>query len=365
MKKTKLVCILGASLALSGCGNAYANISHGGDVVATVGDVTITDGDLYPQMKAGSGAEYTLTMIRQKIYEVEIEVTDEMREQAEEEYDSVATQAESYYDMTMEDYIQRLGYADKDEYIEKVILPNIEQTELNKKYFDENNEEKIQTADVVVVAASACESARLLLNSRTSLFPNGIGNNFDNVGRNLQSHAYTGAWGLFDYDILELNGPGATLGISDFNHNEKEGIIGGVLCTEFYVFGYYRKQNKRFLGFADAVKTVGLKAKYVEITSISGITETAEILRNCSEDTGLFIGDYSSAYVIDSLCMRQNFKPKNILIYDTDTEYFKASYLPPIKAVGPSFKVLGERLCKVLVYKWQNGTYPEPLQVKI
>ena len=42
MKKTKLVCILGASLALSGCGNAYANISHGGDVVATVGDVTIT-----------------------------------------------------------------------------------------------------------------------------------------------------------------------------------------------------------------------------------------------------------------------------------------------------------------------------------
>ncbi len=141
MKKTKLVCILGASLALSGCGNAYANISHGGDVVATVGDVTITDGDLYPQMKASSGAEYTLTMIRQKIYEAEIEVTDEMREQAEEEYDSVATQAESYYDMTMEEYIQRLGYADKDEYIEKVILPNIEQTELNKKYFDENNEE--------------------------------------------------------------------------------------------------------------------------------------------------------------------------------------------------------------------------------
>ena len=92
-------------------------------------------------MKASSGAEYTLTMIRQKIYEAEIEVTDEMREQAEEEYDSVATQAESYYDMTMEEYIQRLGYADKDEYIEKVILPNIEQTELNKKYFDENNEE--------------------------------------------------------------------------------------------------------------------------------------------------------------------------------------------------------------------------------
>lgn len=136
-------------------------------------------------------------------------------------------------------------------------------------------------------------------------------------------------------------------------------------CSEFYVFGYYKKQNKRFMGFDDAVRTAGLKAEYVEISSISGITETAEILMNCSEETGLFIGDYSSAYVIDSLCMRQNFKPRNILIYDTDTEYFKANYLPPIKAVGPSFNILGERLCQVLVHKWQTGRYPEPLQVKI
>lgn len=136
-------------------------------------------------------------------------------------------------------------------------------------------------------------------------------------------------------------------------------------CTELYVFGYYKKQNKRFLGFEDAVREAGLKATYIEISSISGITETAEILRNSTDDTGLFIGDYSSAYVIDSLCMRQMLKPKHILIYDTDTEYFRANYLPPIKAVAPSFKVLGQKLCYYLIYKWQNGKYPEPLQIKI
>ncbi len=37
----------------------------------------------------------------------------------------------------------------------------------------------------VVVAASACESARLLLNSKSSLFPNGIANSSGQVGRNL------------------------------------------------------------------------------------------------------------------------------------------------------------------------------------
>ena len=57
MKKTKIVCALGAALVLSGCGNAYANISHGSDVVAKIGDVTITDGDLYPQMKESSGTD--------------------------------------------------------------------------------------------------------------------------------------------------------------------------------------------------------------------------------------------------------------------------------------------------------------------
>ncbi len=40
-------------------------------------------------------------------------------------------------------------------------------------------------APVVVLAASACESARILLNSRTEQFPNGVANSSGQVGRNL------------------------------------------------------------------------------------------------------------------------------------------------------------------------------------
>jgi choline dehydrogenase-like flavoprotein len=101
------------------------------------------------------------------------------------------------------------------------------------RYYDERDRGIETDADLVVIAASAIESARLLLNSKSKLFPDGAGNNHDWVGRNLQGHAYTGAFGLFDYEILDYIGPGASLALCDFNHHN-EGIIGGgLLANEF------------------------------------------------------------------------------------------------------------------------------------
>ncbi|MFH0756998.1 MAG: GMC family oxidoreductase [Bacteroidota bacterium] len=106
------------------------------------------------------------------------------------------------------------------------------------RYFDGDGKGQEQTADLVVLAASATETARLLLNSRTDRFPNGLGNNNDWVGRNLQGHAYTGAFGLFAYEIKDFSGPGATMGFCDYNHHN-EGIIGGgLLCNEFNPLPY-------------------------------------------------------------------------------------------------------------------------------
>src|SRR5271166_43474 len=100
-------------------------------------------------------------------------------------------------------------------------------------YFDANNRLHEQPSDLVIVAASAIESARLLLNSKSAMFPNGLGNQNDWVGRNLQGHAYTGAMGLMDFDIYDDLGPGASIAISDYNHGNP-GLVGGaVLCNEF------------------------------------------------------------------------------------------------------------------------------------
>ena len=106
------------------------------------------------------------------------------------------------------------------------------------KYFDANNKPQIQTADVVVVAGSATETARLLLNSRSKLFPHGAGNNYDWVGRNLQGHAYSGAYGLFKDEIYDDVGPGACIAICDFNHHVDGVVGGGMLANEFIPMPY-------------------------------------------------------------------------------------------------------------------------------
>ena len=106
------------------------------------------------------------------------------------------------------------------------------------RYFDGQGKGQEQTADLIVVSASATETARLLLNSPTDRFPNGLGNNNDWVGRNLQGHAYTGALGLFENEVTDFAGPGATMAFSDYNHHN-EGIVGGgVLCNEFNAMPY-------------------------------------------------------------------------------------------------------------------------------
>ena len=100
-------------------------------------------------------------------------------------------------------------------------------------YYDANGRLQEQLSDIVVVSACAIESARLLLNSKSRLFPDGLGNRRDQVGRNLQGHHYTGAIGFFDFDTYDDVGPGASIAISDYNHGTPGLCGGGMLANEF------------------------------------------------------------------------------------------------------------------------------------
>jgi choline dehydrogenase-like flavoprotein len=57
--------------------------------------------------------------------------------------------------------------------------------------------EKKIYAKAFVVGASACESARLLLNSKSSMFPNGLANSSGVIGRNLTDSVGSSGWGHF------------------------------------------------------------------------------------------------------------------------------------------------------------------------
>lgn len=90
-----------------------------------------------------------------------------------------------------------------------------------------------QLADIVIISGCATESARLLLNSTSRLFPQGLGNRYDQVGRYLQGHHYTGAIGYFEDDTYDDLGPGASIAITDYNHGTPGLCGGGMLANEF------------------------------------------------------------------------------------------------------------------------------------
>jgi choline dehydrogenase-like flavoprotein len=94
-------------------------------------------------------------------------------------------------------------------------------------------EVKKATAKIVVVSAGAIESARLLLNSRSSRHPNGLGNENDQVGRNLQGHLYPRAYGLMREKVFTGIGPGVTIATTQFNHGNPDLIGGGMLADDF------------------------------------------------------------------------------------------------------------------------------------
>jgi len=105
-------------------------------------------------------------------------------------------------------------------------------------YFDVEGRLQEQPADLVIVCGGAVESARLLLNTKHRLFPNGLGNRYDWVGRNLQGHTYPAAIGLFDHDTYDDLGPGASIAICDYNHANPGLAGGGMLANEFIRLPY-------------------------------------------------------------------------------------------------------------------------------
>jgi choline dehydrogenase-like flavoprotein len=97
----------------------------------------------------------------------------------------------------------------------------------------DNGGREIIRSRAVVVAASAIETARLLLASATDKEPNGLGNHSDHLGRHLQGHQYPGGFGLFEEEVITSRGPGVTICTTDYNHGNSGVIGGGMLADDF------------------------------------------------------------------------------------------------------------------------------------
>jgi choline dehydrogenase-like flavoprotein len=74
-------------------------------------------------------------------------------------------------------------------------------------YYDAAGQVHEQKAHVVVLACNGIGSARLLLASRSRLYPNGLANSSGLVGRNLMFHPYAMVTGIFEEPLEGYKGP--------------------------------------------------------------------------------------------------------------------------------------------------------------
>ncbi len=87
---------------------------------------------------------------------------------------------------------------------------------LGVAYLDAAGARRTVGADIVVLAPSAIETARLLLLSRAVHHPEGLGNRSGMVGRNLMFHHFSVGLGVFAERAHAWRGPSTTFTLDDF-----------------------------------------------------------------------------------------------------------------------------------------------------
>lgn len=95
-------------------------------------------------------------------------------------------------------------------------------------YADDKGQQQLQKARIVCVAGNSIESPRLLLNSASETFKDGLANSSGQVGRNYMRHMTGSVYATFDKPVHMWRGTTMAGVIQDESvHNPKRGFVGG------------------------------------------------------------------------------------------------------------------------------------------
>jgi len=95
-------------------------------------------------------------------------------------------------------------------------------------YADAQGNQQRQRARVVAVAGNSIESPRLLLNSASSMFPDGMANSSGQVGRNYMRHTTGSVYATFERKVHMYRGTTMAGIIRDESRNDpRRGFVGG------------------------------------------------------------------------------------------------------------------------------------------
>jgi choline dehydrogenase-like flavoprotein len=108
------------------------------------------------------------------------------------------------------------------------ILHNDEGKVTGVEYYDKDGNLQTQLARVVCVAGNSFESPRLLLNSASEMYPDGLANSSGQVGRNYMRHMTGSVYAVFDKPVKMWRGTTMAGIIQDESvHDPDRGFVGG------------------------------------------------------------------------------------------------------------------------------------------
>ena len=95
-------------------------------------------------------------------------------------------------------------------------------------YADKDGNQHLQKARIVAVAGNSIESPRLLLNSASSMFPDGLANSSGQVGKNYMRHMTGSVYAVFEKPVNMHRGTTMAGIVTDESKNDpSRGFVGG------------------------------------------------------------------------------------------------------------------------------------------
>ncbi len=88
-------------------------------------------------------------------------------------------------------------------------------------YYDPQGVERFQPAEVVILAANGVGTPRLLLNSASARWPDGLANSSGLVGRNLMLHPWPQVFGYVDAEVDGDRGPQTVMWSKEFYETDR------------------------------------------------------------------------------------------------------------------------------------------------
>ncbi len=95
-------------------------------------------------------------------------------------------------------------------------------------YFDKDRRQHFQKARAVILCCNGAETPRLLLLSKSKLFPDGLANSSGIVGKHLMTNGFTGVTAVFDHPLNDYTSAAVSRVVHDFYEiDPKLGFCGG------------------------------------------------------------------------------------------------------------------------------------------